>query len=48
MREITLDARVHPVDLEAIPWSTNGKNGVAFRASAVTPVTGSSKTSAAA
>jgi hypothetical protein len=46
--EITLDARVVPVDLEAIPWSTNGKHGVAFRASAVTPVPGSGKSQAAA
>jgi len=49
--EITLDARVVPVELEAIPWATNGKNGVAFRATtinAVTSVTTSSSKSAAA
>jgi len=25
-------------DLEALPWATNGRNGVSFRATAITPV----------
>ena len=30
---------VTPVGLEAIPWSTNGKNGIVYRASELKPVT---------
>jgi hypothetical protein len=29
---------VSVVDLEAIPWSNNGRSGVAFRAASVAPV----------
>ncbi|WP_260479248.1 hypothetical protein [Kibdelosporangium aridum] len=29
---------VTPVDLQAIPWAQNGKNGVAFRAADLKPV----------
>jgi hypothetical protein len=32
---------VAPVSLEAIPWATNGRNGVAFRATELKPATGS-------
>ena len=31
---------VAPVQLEAIPWATNGRNGVAFRAIELKPATG--------
>jgi hypothetical protein len=31
MPKITVGASVVPVELEAIPWATNGKNGVAYR-----------------
>jgi hypothetical protein len=31
---------VAPVSLEAIPWATNGRNGVAFRAIELKPATG--------
>jgi hypothetical protein len=31
---------VAPVQLEAIPWATNGRNGVAFRAVKLNAVTG--------
>ncbi len=30
---------VNPAELQAIPWAQNGRNGVAFRASSITPVT---------
>ncbi len=30
---------VTPVELEALPWATNGKNGVAYRAVQLAPVT---------
>jgi hypothetical protein len=32
---------VVPVQLEAIPWATNGRNGTAFRATELKPVTAS-------
>ena len=31
---------VAPVSLEAIPWATNGRNGVAFRATELKPASG--------
>ena len=31
---------VAPTQLEAIPWATNGRNGVAFRATELKPATG--------
>ena len=31
---------VAPVQLEAIPWATNGRNGVAFRAIELKPASG--------
>jgi hypothetical protein len=31
--QVTVRQVVVPVGLEAIPWNTNGRNGVAFRAS---------------
>jgi hypothetical protein len=36
---------VHPVELVAIPWANNGKNGVAYRAAAIRPVQSSAKAS---
>jgi hypothetical protein len=35
--KVTVGQQVVPVDLEAIPWATNGKNGTAFRASSIVP-----------
>ncbi|TDW70594.1 hypothetical protein [Kribbella pratensis] len=33
--KVTVGAVVVPVELEAIPWATNGKNGVAYKAKAL-------------
>lgn len=41
--KVAVGQQVVPVELEAIPWATNGKNGVAFRAKSLTPAAGSSK-----
>ena len=38
VREIPVTTLVSVVELEAIPWNNNGRNGVAFRAASVTPV----------
>src|SRR5882672_7191908 len=35
--KVTVGQLVLPVELEAIPWATNGKNGVAYRAKSLTP-----------
>ena len=35
--KLTVGQQVNPVELEAIPWATNGKNGTAFRASSIVP-----------
>ncbi len=35
--KLTVGQQVTPVDLEAIPWATNGKNGTAFRAKSINP-----------
>lgn len=37
--KVTVGQAVVLVDLEAIPWATNGKNGVAFRAKSISPAT---------
>lgn len=37
--KVTLGQAVTPVELEAIPWAQNGRNGVAYRAKAITAVT---------
>ena len=37
MPKVTVGAVVVPVELEAIPWATNGKNGVAYRAKTLNP-----------
>lgn len=36
--KVTVGASVAVAELEAIPWATNGKNGVAYRAKSITPV----------
>jgi hypothetical protein len=36
--KLTVGQEVALVDLEAIPWATNGKNGVAFRAKSINPL----------
>jgi hypothetical protein len=38
VQEVPVDTPVTVVDLEAIPWNNNGRSGVAFRATSVTPV----------
>ena len=37
---VTVGQLVVPVSLEAIPWATNGRNGVAFRAVSLKPMSG--------
>jgi hypothetical protein len=32
MPKVNVGAVVVPVELEAMPWATNGRNGVAYRA----------------
>jgi hypothetical protein len=46
--KVSVGQQVHPVELEAIPWATNGRNGVAYRASSLTPTAGTSTAKAAA
>jgi hypothetical protein len=38
--EATVGQMVAPVGLEAIPWATNGRSGIAYRASDLRPVNG--------
>jgi hypothetical protein len=38
---VTVGQIVVPVQLEAIPWATNGRNGTAFRATELKPATAS-------
>jgi hypothetical protein len=40
--EVKVGQLVTPVQLEAIPWATNGKNGVAFRAIELRPAAAAS------
>ncbi|MGH3116608.1 MAG: hypothetical protein ACRDQ2_05740 [Gaiellales bacterium] len=42
MPKVTVGAVVSLAELEAIPWATNGRNGVAYRAKSIT-VAGSAK-----
>jgi hypothetical protein len=44
--DVTVGQIVHLVSLEALPWATNGRNGVAFRAESINsaPVVSSVKT----
>jgi hypothetical protein len=43
MPKINVGQNVVPVELEAMPWATNGRNGVAYRAKSLNPATGSAK-----
>jgi hypothetical protein len=45
--ELTINATVIPVDLEAIPWSQNNRSGIAYRVSAVKPTVSAASKSAA-
>lgn len=38
---VKVGQQVIPVELEALPWATGGKNGVAFRAKSLNAATGS-------
>ena len=40
--DVTVGQLVAVEQLEAIPWATNGRNGVAFRATTLKPKTGTS------
>jgi len=44
--KVNVGQLVNPVELQAIPWAQNGKNGTAFKASDVKAVTGSKAGSA--
>lgn len=46
--KVGVGTAVAPVELQAIPWAQNGKNGVAFRASDIRPVTASKSSAASA
>jgi hypothetical protein len=46
--KVSVGQQVHPVELEAIPWATNGRNGVAYRASSLTPTAVTTTANAAA
>ncbi|HEY9408951.1 MAG TPA: hypothetical protein VIP77_05160 [Jiangellaceae bacterium] len=39
--KVTVGVDVNPVELEALPWATNGKNGVAYRAKSLNPLSAS-------
>ncbi|HVV09026.1 hypothetical protein [Amycolatopsis sp.] len=43
--KVSIGSPVTPVELQAIPWAQNGRNGVAFRASEIKAVTGSKSAS---
>ena len=45
--KVNVGQSVQPVELEAIPWATNGRSGVAYRASSLTPAGTSSGKAAA-
>ncbi len=47
VREVPVGSQVTVVDLEALPWTNNGRSGVAFRATSVLPVNAGRATSAA-
>ena len=44
--KVTAGQLVSPVELQAIPWAQNGKNGTAFRAIELKPVAASGKSAA--
>jgi hypothetical protein len=37
MPKVAVGSVVVPVELEAMPWATNGRNGVAYKAKTLTP-----------
>jgi hypothetical protein len=41
--KVTVGQFARVVELEAIPWATNGRNGTAFRARAIEPIAASAK-----
>ena len=41
--KLTVGQAVGLVELEAIPWSTNGKSGVAYKARSINPVQAATK-----
>lgn len=43
--KVTVGTVVTPLNLQAIPWAQNGKNGTAFRASDIRPMNTGSKAS---
>jgi hypothetical protein len=43
MPKVNVGSVVVPVELEAMPWATNGRNGVAYRAKTLNPASGSGK-----
>lgn len=45
--KVAIGAVVVPLELQAIPWAQNGRNGVAFRASDIKAVSASKSGSAA-
>jgi len=45
--KVSVGQQVTPAELEAIPWATNGRSGVAYRASSLTPAGSSAAKSAA-
>ena len=46
--KVNVGQQVAPGELEAIPWATNGRSGVAYRASSLTLVGGSASAKSAA
>ena len=46
VREIAQGTQVAVVELEAIPWNTANRSGVAYRATSVTPVGGARQSAA--
>ncbi|TCP47296.1 hypothetical protein EV191_11292 [Tamaricihabitans halophyticus] len=46
--KVDVGTSVNAVELQAIPWAQNGKNGVAYRASEIKQVTASKSSSSAA
>ena len=46
VREIAQGTQVAVVELEAIPWNTANRSGVAYRAASVTPVGGARQSAA--
>ncbi|GAA1164793.1 hypothetical protein GCM10009630_73230 [Kribbella jejuensis] len=43
MPKVNVGSVVVPVELEAMPWATNGRNGVAYKAKTLNAASGSAK-----